>query len=89
MHFQNERSIYGWVKREAVQIYECQFTTTKAHPDNEKPYRTNLTCLVVCSTVEEAITACREAWPADFVLHQIVKRNQNRDLIIMDSVLPE
>ncbi len=87
MFWRNERSEYGYCIEEKVQMYECTFSTTKVNPKNEKKYRGEVRVLVVCDTVEDAIAACRKQWPDDFVLHQIVKRNQRCDLIISDSVL--
>lgn len=87
MFWRNKRSEYGFVIEEKVQMYECTFSTTKVNPKNDKPYKGEVRVLVVCDTVEDAIAACRKQWPDDFVLHQIVKRNQRCDLIIADSVL--
>ena len=87
MFWRNIRSEYGFVIEEKVQIYECTFSTTKVNPKSEKPYKGDVRVLVVCDTVEDAIAACRKQWPDDFVLHQIVKRNQRCDLIISDTVL--
>ena len=87
MFWRNERTEYGCVRSEKVQMYECTFSTTKVNPKNDKPYKGDVRVLVVCDTVEDAIAACRKQWPDDFVLHQIVKRNQRCDLIILDSVL--
>lgn len=87
MFWRNKRNEYGCSIEEKVQMYECTFSTTKVNPNNDKPYKGEVKVLVVCDTVEDAIAACRKQWPDDFVLHQIVKRNQRCDLIIADSVL--
>jgi CRISPR/Cas system-associated endonuclease/helicase Cas3 len=87
MFWRNDRNEYGFSQSEKVQMYECTFLTTKVNPKNDKSFRGEVRVLVVCDTVEEAIAACRKQWPHDFVLHQIVKRNQRCDLIISDSVL--
>ena len=72
-HWRNERDKWGHVKRsgEKVQVYECQFTTTKSHPKNKEEYTSNMRVLVVCDAVEDAISACRKQWPENFVLHQV------------------
>lgn len=87
MHWRNERSEYGWTTKEKVQMYQCEFTTTKSHPKNEKTYTAKMSVLVICDKVEDAIAICRKQWPTDFVLHQVVKRNQRCDLIVDDNVL--
>lgn len=87
MHWRNERSEYGWNINEKVQMYQCEFTTTKAHPKTKNPYKASMSVLVVCDKVEDAIAICRKQWPEDFVLHQIVKRNQRCDLIVDDAVI--
>jgi hypothetical protein len=87
MFWRSERNKYGHVLSEKVQVYECTFSTTRTNPKDDKQYKGEVRVLVVCGTVEEAIAACRKQWPDDFVLHQIVKRNQRCDLIIADSVL--
>lgn len=87
MFWRNKRSEYGYVGiGEKVQMYECQFTCTVAVASGSKR-RHNMRCLVVCNAVEEAIAACRNRWPSDFVLHQVSKRNQACDLIVVESVL--
>lgn len=86
MFWKNERTEYGWITREKVQMYECQFSCM-ADDGKGKQRRHNMRCLVVCNTVEEAIAACRKQWPDDFVLHGVHKRNQSCDLIVAESVL--
>lgn len=85
MFWKNDRSQYGYVVREKVQMYECQFTCAT---QDSVQRRQNVRCLVVSNTVEEAIAACRERWPNDFVLTGVHKRNQQCDLIVVDSVIP-
>lgn len=87
-HWRSKRDKYGYVRGEdKVQIYECQFTTTKAYPGNKEPRKSNMKVLVVCDKVEDAIEVCRKTWPENFVLHQISKKNQRCDLIIDKKVL--
>ena len=81
MFWKNEQDKHGWTKGEKVQMYELQFTSKTDETWG------NRRCLVICDTIEDAIAACRKQWP-DFVLHQVVKRNQRCDLIIDDSVMP-
>lgn len=87
MFWRSERTKYGHVKEEKVHVYECRFTTTKVNPKSELPYNGNVMCLVVCNTVEEAIEACRQQWPENFILHQVTKRNSGCDLIVVESAM--
>ena len=86
MFWKNENKD-GWISTEKVQMYELQFTFTGEHP-TKREMTLNRRCLVVSNTIEEAIAACRDNFPKDFVLHSAVKRNQRCDLIVCDSVLP-
>lgn len=89
MFWKNDRNKYGSITREKVQLYECQFThlpPDTSSGDSVKPWKINGRCLVVCNTVEEAIAACREQWPNEFVLHGVHKRNHSSDLIVVNAV---
>jgi hypothetical protein len=82
-----DRTEYGVPIKENVHVYECTFSTLILNPKTEKTYRGENRVLVVCDTIEDAIAVCRKQWPDEFVLHQVVKRNQRCDLIVSDSVL--
>ena len=82
-----DRTEYGVPIKEKVHVYECTFSTLILNPKTEKTYRGENRVLVVCDTIEDAIAVCRKQWPDEFVLHQVVKRNQRCDLIISDSVI--
>lgn len=84
MFWKNETSEFGWTIREKVQMYVCEFSCL-LEPKAKR--RTNMRCLVVCNVAEEALAVCREKWPEDFILHSINKRNQQCDLIVLDSVI--
>jgi len=84
-----DRTEYGVPIREKVHVYECTFSTLILNPKTEKTYRGEVRVLVVCDTIEDAIAVCRKQWPDEFVLHQVVKRNQRCDLIVSDSVFPD
>lgn len=83
MFWKSDRTDYGSVISESVQMYECQFTALAA---NSRTH--DIRCLVVANTVEEAIAACRGRWPDGFVLHAVNKRNRRCDLIVCESVIP-
>jgi hypothetical protein len=84
-----DRTEYGVPIKEKVHVYECTFSTLILNPKTQKTYRGENRVLVVCDTIEDAIAVCRKQSPDEFVLHQVVKRNQRCDLIVSDSVFPE
>jgi hypothetical protein len=86
MMWRNDDGNY-WNRTEKVHAYELTFSYVRYDKRSEKNLRDNARCIVIADTIEQAINACRKAWPAEFVLHQAVKRNQGHHLIIVDSVL--
>jgi hypothetical protein len=86
LHWQSERTAYDMVTTEKAHMYECQFSFTNRRRDG-LPYTCNRTVLVICACVEDAIAICRKQWWENFVLHQVIKRNSNREIIVDKSVI--
>ena len=73
-----------WLSQDAL-AYEVRMTSKK--PDDK--WRKNHVLMAVANTVEEAIAMCKEQYPDDPVIDQVVLRNRGMDLVLSGSIVSQ
>lgn len=72
----------NWLNQTAL-AYEVRMTSCA--PDAK--WRSNHVILAIAGTSEEAISMCKELYPDDPIIDQVVLRNRGMDVILSSSLI--
>ena len=76
---------HGHWLSQGAHAYEVRMTNKKS----DDQWRSNHVILAIASTVEEAVSMCKEQYPDDPVIHQVALRNRDIDLILSGSIVSQ